>query len=167
LCHGDKYLGVDQLFMGMYKQTYKGKYKVKNPTKYRGDIHDVIYRSSWELKFMNWCDSTDSVLEWGSEVAIIPYLSPVDKRVHRYFVDFYIKIRDKNGTDQKYLVEIKPKKFTQEPVKPKRVTKHFLEEVFTYGVNQAKWKAAREFCEDRNWKFVVLTEDELKIGYIK
>ena len=151
----------------MYKQTYKGKYKVKNPTKYRGDIHDVIYRSSWELKFMNWCDSTDSVLEWGSEVAIIPYLSPVDKRVHRYFVDFYIKIRDKNGTDQKYLVEIKPKKFTQEPVKPKRVTKHFLEEVFTYGVNQAKWKAAREFCEDRNWKFVVLTEDELKIGYIK
>jgi len=160
-------LGVDQLFMGMYKQTYKGKYKVKNPTKYRGDIHDVIYRSSWELKFMNWCDSTDSVLEWGSEVAIIPYMSPVDKRVHRYFVDFYIKIRDKNGTDQKYLVEIKPKKFTQEPVKPKRVTKHFLEEVFTYGVNQAKWKAAREFCEDRNWKFVVLTEDELKIGYIK
>jgi len=153
--------------MGMYKQTYKGKYKVKNPTKYRGDIHDVIYRSSWELKFMNWCDSTDSVLEWGSEVAIIPYLSPVDKRVHRYFVDFYIKIRDKNGIDQKYLVEIKPKKFTQEPVKPKRVTKHFLEEVFTYGVNQAKWKAAREFCEDRNWKFVVLTEDELKIGYIK
>lgn len=152
----------------MYQETYKGKYKVKNPAKYRGDIHDVVYRSSWELKFMNWCDTTPAVLEWGSEIAVIPYISPVDKRVHRYFVDFYMKVKDKNGLIEKYLVEIKPKKFTEEPVKPKRVTKQFLEEVFTYGVNQAKWKAAREFCEDRKWKFVVLTEDELKIdGYRK
>jgi hypothetical protein len=152
----------------MYQETYKGKYKVKNPAKYRGDIHDVIYRSSWELKFMNWCDTTPAVLEWGSEIAVIPYISPVDKRVHRYFVDFYMKVQDKHGLIEKYLVEIKPKKFTEEPIKPKRVTKHFIEEVFTYGVNQAKWKAAREFCEDRKWKFVVLTEDELKIdGYRK
>jgi hypothetical protein len=152
----------------VYKETYKGRYKVKNPSKYRGDIHEVIYRSSWELKFMNWCDQTDAVLEWGSEVAIIPYISPVDRKMHRYFVDFYMKIKDKNGNIEKYLIEIKPKKFTQEPVKPKRVTKQFLEEVFTYGINQAKWKAAREFCEDRRWKFVVLTEDELKIdGYHK
>jgi hypothetical protein len=78
-----------------------------------------------------------------------------------------MKIRDKHGVEQKYLVEVKPKKFTQEPVKPRRVTKQFIDEVFTYGVNQAKWKAAREFCEDRRWKFVVLTEDELKIGYSK
>ncbi len=150
----------------MYKETYKGKYKVKRPQKYRGDYNNVVYRSSWELKFMNWCDTTDAILEWGSEIAVIPYVSPVDKRVHRYFVDFYIKIKDKTGNVEKYLVEIKPKKFTQEPTKPKKVTKQFLEEVFTYGVNQAKWKAAREFCEDRKWKFVVLTEDELNIhGY--
>lgn len=151
----------------MYKETYKGKYKVKKPAKYRGDMHNVIYRSSWELKLMNWCDTNESVLEWGSEVAVIPYISPVDNKVHRYFVDFYMKIRDKHGVDQKYLVEVKPKKFTQEPVKPRRVTKQFIDEVFNYGVNQAKWKAAREFCEDRRWKFVVLTEDELKIGYSK
>jgi len=153
--------------MVMYKETYKGKYKVKNPAKYRGDMNNVIYRSSWELKLMNWCDTNESVLEWGSEVAVIPYISPVDNKVHRYFVDFYMKIRDKHGVEQKYLVEVKPKKFTQEPVKPRRVTKQFIDEVFTYGVNQAKWKAAREFCEDRRWKFVVLTEDELKIGYSK
>ena len=151
----------------MYKETYKGKYKVKNPAKYRGDMNNVTYRSSWELKLMNWCDTNESVLEWGSEVAVIPYISPVDNKVHRYFVDFYMKIRDKHGVDQKYLVEVKPKKFTQEPVKPRRVTKQFVDEVFNYGVNQAKWKAAREFCEDRRWKFVVLTEDELKIGYSK
>lgn len=152
----------------MYQETYKGKYKVKNPAKYRGDYNNVIYRSSWELKLMNWCDSTSAVLEWGSEVAVIPYVSPVDNKVHRYFVDFYMKIQDKNGNIEKYLVEVKPKKFTQEPVKPKRVTKQFIEEVFTYGVNQAKWKAAREFCDDRRWKFVVLTEDELKVdGYRK
>ena len=153
--------------MVMYKETYKGKYKVKNPAKYRGDMNNVTYRSSWELKLMNWCDTNESVLEWGSEVAVIPYISPVDNKVHRYFVDFYMKIRDKHGVDQKYLVEVKPKKFTQEPVKPRRVTKQFVDEVFNYGVNQAKWKAAREFCEDRRWKFVVLTEDELKIGYSK
>ena len=149
-------------------KTYKGKYKVKNPSKYKGDYNNVTYRSSWELKLMNWCDTTPAVLEWGSEIAVIPYVSPVDKKVHRYFVDFYMKIKDKNGLEEKYLVEVKPKKFTQEPVKPKRVTKQFIEEVFTYGVNQAKWKAAREFCEDRRWKFVVLTEDELKVdGYRK
>jgi hypothetical protein len=148
----------------MYKETYKGRYKVKNPDKYRGNINDIIYRSSWELKFMNWCDTTPAILEWGSEVAVIPYVSPVDKRIHRYFVDFYMKVQDRDGQIEKYLIEIKPKKFTQEPVKPKRVTKQFLEEVFTYGVNQAKWKAAREFCEDRKWKFLVLTEDELKIN---
>lgn len=152
----------------MYQETYKGKYKVKNPAKYRGDYNNVIYRSSWELKLMNWCDTTSSVLEWGSEVAVIPYISPVDNKIHRYFVDFYMKIQDKNGNIEKYLVEVKPKKFTKEPVKPKRVTKQFIEEVYTYGVNQAKWKAAREFCEDRRWKFVVLTEDELKVnGYGK
>ena len=148
----------------MYHRTYQGKYRVKNPSKYRGDINDVVYRSSWELKFMNWCDTTPAVLEWGSEIAVIPYVSPVDKKVHRYFVDFYMKVKDKNGVIDKFLVEIKPKKFTLEPVKPKRVTKQFLEEVYTYGVNQAKWKAAREFCEDRRWKFVVITEDELKIN---
>ena len=89
----------------MYKATYKGRYRVANPSKYRGDIHDVIYRSSWELKFMKWCDNNVSVLEWGSETMIIPYKSPVDSKVHRYFVDFYIRVKDRHGAITKYLIE--------------------------------------------------------------
>jgi hypothetical protein len=108
---------------------------------------------------MKWCDSNDKVVEWGSEELVIPYRSPVDGRIHRYFVDFYIKVNGK-----KYLIEIKPEKFTREPKIPKRKTKQFLNEVMTWGVNQAKWKAAEEFCLDRNWKFMILTEKELGIS---
>lgn len=142
-------------------KSYKGRYVVNNPGKYAGDPTRVIYRSLWELKFMKWCDNNDSVLEWGSEEYIIPYLSPVDKRIHRYFVDFYVKIRDRHGNTQKYLIEIKPAKYTRPPEKPQRVTKRYVEEVMTWGVNQSKWKNATEFCEDRGWKFQILTETEL------
>ena len=145
------------------KNTYKGRYPISNPQKYVGDPTQVIYRSSWELKFMKWCDTNASVLEWGSEEIVIPYLSPVDQRIHRYFVDFYIKVQDRQGKITKYLIEIKPAKFTMQPVKPKRVTKRFIEEVRTWGVNQSKWKNATEFCDDRGWKFMVLTERELGI----
>lgn len=147
----------------MYKATYKGKYKVTNRTKYRGDAQDVVYRSSWELKFMKWCDQNPSVLEWGSETVVIPYKSPIDNKVHRYFVDFYIKVISQDGTISRYLVEIKPEKFTKPPDIPKRKTRKFIEEVFQYGTNQAKWKAANEFCMDRNMKFLVLTESDLGI----
>ena len=145
----------------MYQSTYKGRYKVINPPKYRGDIHDVIYRSSWELKFMKWCDNNASVLEWGSETMVIPYKSPVDSKVHRYFVDFYIRVKDRNNTITKYLIEIKPEKFTRPPIIPKRQTKRFIDEVFQYGVNQSKWKAANEYCVDRGMQFLVLTEKDL------
>lgn len=147
----------------MYKGVYKGRYRVNNTHKYRGDFNDVIYRSSWELKFMKWCDTTPSVLEWGSETVIIPYRSPVDNKIHRYFVDFYIKVKNKDNKIVKYLIEIKPEKYTKPPSIPKRKTKKFIEEVFQYGTNQAKWKAANEFCEDRNMKFLVLTEQDLGI----
>lgn len=148
----------------MYQGIYKGRYCVSNPSKYRGDKEDIIYRSSWELKFMKWCDINPAVLEWGSEVAVIPYLSPVDNKVHRYFVDFYIKIKDRTGKVAKYLVEIKPERFTKPPEKPKKQTRKYIEEVFQYGTNQAKWKAANEFCEDRGFKFLVLTEKDLGIA---
>ena len=142
----------------MYKATYKGRYRVINPSKYRGDSQDVTYRSSWELKFMKWCDTNPSVLEWGSETIVIPYTSPVDNRVHRYFVDFYIKVQDRNGKINRYLVEIKPAKFTKPPEIPARKTRRFVQEVFQYGTNQAKWKAADEYCIERSMKFLVLTE---------
>ena len=145
----------------MYKATYKGHYRVLNQIKYRGDAQSVIYRSSWELKFMKWCDTNSSVLEWGSETAIIPYKSPVDNKIHRYFVDFYIKVQDRNGKITKYLVEIKPDKFTKPPAIPKKQTKRFIDEVFQYGVNQAKWKSANEFCISKGMQFLVLTEKDL------
>ena len=147
----------------MYKETYKGKYRIINPCKYKGDISDVIYRSSWELKFMRWCDNSPSILEWGSETVIIPYKSPIDNNIHRYFVDFYIKTKDQQGKITKYLIEIKPERFTKPPPIPQRQTKKFIQEVFNYGVNQSKWKAADTFCKDRGWKFLVLTEKELGI----
>lgn len=147
----------------MYRETYKGRYRIQNPKKYKGDINDVIYRSSWELRFMKWCDLNPNVIEWGSETVIIPYRSPVDNKMHRYFVDFYIKTKDKTNDIKKYLIEIKPEKFTKPPAIPQKKTKKFIEEVFNYGINQNKWKSANEYCEDRGWKFLVLTEKDLGI----
>ena len=148
----------------MYTKTYKGRFRVLNPSKYKGDITTVIYRSLWELRFMKWCDQSPYIIEWGSETVIIPYVSPVDRKVHRYFVDFYIKVKSKNNTTEKYLIEIKPEKFTKPPEIPKKKTKRFIDEVFQYGVNEAKWKAAFEFCTDRNMKFIVLTEKDLGLS---
>ena len=107
---------------------------------------------------MKWCDITPSVVEWGSEEIIIPYISPVDGKRHRYFPDFYVKIQNK-----KYLVEVKPYRQTKEPKTQKRVTKQYINEVVTWSVNQAKWKAATEFCKDNNWEFMLITEKELKV----
>ena len=146
-----------------YTKTYKGKFRVDNPVKYRGDISNIVYRSLWELRFMKWCDKNQSVEEWGSETVIVPYISPLDRKAHRYFVDFYVKVRNKNGALQKYLIEIKPERFTKPPAIPKKKTKRFLQEAATYAVNHAKWKAAFEFCKDRNMTFMILTEKDLGI----
>jgi len=140
---------------------YKGRYRVVNPGKYAGDHTKVIFRSMWEYKFMKYCDHNPSILEWGSEEIVIPYLSPVDGKIHRYFVDFYCRIQESNGRTQRYLIEIKPSKFTRPPDQPQRRTPRYLQEVFTWGVNQAKWQAARDFCENRGWRFEILTEHEL------
>lgn len=144
--------------------SYSGRYRPSNYVKYKGDPTNVIYRSLWELKFMRYCDLNENVLEWGSEEISIPYVSPKDNRIHRYFPDFYIKIKKRDGSIQKSLIEVKPLKQTKKPnMNPKRKTKTWLNEVVTYGVNQAKWKAATEFCEDRMWTFQILTEKELGI----
>ena len=138
--------------------SYKGKYIPKNPQKYKSDPSQVIYRSLWERKFMVYCDRNDKVIEWGSEEIIIPYVSPVDGRKHRYFPDFYVKVKGK-----KYLVEVKPFRQTLEPKTQKRHTKRYINEVVTYAVNRAKWKAATEFCKDNSWEFMLITEKELKV----
>tara|TARA_A100001391_G_scaffold119060_2_gene80834 strand:- start:2965 stop:3402 length:438 start_codon:yes stop_codon:yes gene_type:complete len=144
--------------------SYSGKFRPSNYLKYKGDPSNIVYRSLWELKFMNYCDKNENILEWGSEELWIPYVSPKDNRVHRYFPDFYIKYRNRQGNIQKSLIEIKPLKQTKKPnMSPKRKTKTWMNEVVTYGVNQAKWRAAEEFCEDRLWDFKILTEKELGI----
>jgi hypothetical protein len=139
----------------------QGKYIVRNKKKYMGDHNNVVYRSSWELKFLAWCDNNPNVVEFSSEEIIIPYKSPVDGKYHRYFVDCFVKVKDKSGNVKSYLIEIKPKKQTKEPEQQRRVTKRYITEVTTWGVNQAKWKAATEYCLDRNWEFVIFTEDQL------
>jgi hypothetical protein len=143
--------------------SYKGKFKPSNPSKYKGDPTGIVYRSLWELKFMKYCDLNQNILEWGSEEIALPYLSPLDNRIHRYFPDFYIKVKESNGQIKKYMIEVKPKKQTIEPIPQKKRTKGYIYEVMEYAKNQAKWKAAKEFCEDRQWIFKVITEDELGI----
>ena len=141
--------------------SYSGKFKPKNYKKYKGDPTKIFYRSLWERKFMVYCDNNDAVIEWGSEEIIIPYRSPIDKKVHRYFPDFYIKYVNSKGQAIREIIEVKPKSQTLPPKEQKRRTKKFLREVATYAVNQAKWKAAEEFCTDRRMKFRILTEEHL------
>lgn len=143
---------------------YSGIYKPANPKKYRGNPTRIIYRSMWERKFMVFCDNNDSIVEWGSEEVIIPYRCPTDGRVHRYYPDFYIKVKDRQGNVKKYLIEVKPKKQVIGPTeKPKRKTAAWKREVLTYMKNRAKWSAAEDFCEDRQMKFLILTEDHLGV----
>ena len=142
---------------------YKGKYQPTFPRKYKGDPTNIIFRSLWEKKFMNYCDKNKNVLEWNSEEIVNPYRSPVDNRIHRYFPDFYMKVRESNGTIKNYIIEVKPLKQCSPPKKPKRQTKGYLREAYTYATNQTKWKMAREYCKDRQWEFKVVTEKELGI----
>ena len=140
---------------------YKGKYRIKKLEKYKGDPTNVTYRSLWERKFMNYCEENPNVIQWSSEEIIIPYRSPIDKKVHKYYPDFWIRVKNARGQLESILIEIKPKKQVLPPKKPKRTTKRYISEVYTYGVNEAKWKAAKEYCKDRKWKFEIITEDHL------
>ena len=140
---------------------YSGLFKPKHPEKYVGDPTNIVYRSSWEVKVMSWLDNNDSIITWASEELFIPYISPVDNRWHRYFPDFLVKYRTKDNKLSTMMLEVKPKKQTAQPELQKRKTKQFINEVKTWGVNQAKWKAASEYCLDRGWEFKLITEDHL------
>ena len=146
--------------------TLKGRFRPKNPKKYRGDIRLIEYRSSWELKFMNYCDLNESIEQWQSEEKAIWYYNPVKKKKCRYFPDFIIAYKRKDGIMVKEMIEIKPKKEVDgPPTNPKRKTKSWANAVMTYAVNMAKWEAAREYCEDRGMNFRIITEKELGITY--
>jgi hypothetical protein len=144
-------------------KTYKGKFSPKNPRKYKGDPTNVIYRSLWELRVMKQLDDNPNILEWNSEEVVIPYRSPIDNRIHRYFPDFLVKAKTKDGQIKTMLLEVKPKAQTKEPVRQKKITQRYITEVATWGKNQAKWEAALEYCNDRGWEFKLITEDDLGI----
>ena len=143
---------------------YKGIYKPKNSKKYKGDPTNIIYRSRWESFFMSKLDLNENVIEWSSEEIIIPYKSPLDNKMHRYFPDFYVKSKNPDGTISKLIMEIKPFKETQEPKQNKNKNR-YLTEVKTYVVNKSKWDYARAYCANRGWEFVIVTEKDLNLKF--
>ena len=146
----------------MRRKRYKGKFKVKNPQKYIGDSTNVIYRSLMELNFMKWCERSEKVLKWNSEEVVIPYISPMDKKRHRYFPDFLIQT-NKGWT----LIEVKPLVQTKPPKKIliEKVTlkkkRRYVKAVKTWLVNEAKWNAAKKVCEVNGWKWSIMSEKHL------
>lgn len=140
---------------------YKGRYKPVNVSKYMGDPTNITYRSGLELKLMRYLDLHQDVLGWSSEEVVIPYRSPIDNRMHRYFCDFFVRMRDADGNIGHLLVEVKPLAQCREPVKKSRASRRFLMEVRTWGVNKAKWAAAKAYADSRGWRFVIMTEKEI------
>ncbi|PHS22111.1 MAG: head completion protein [Robiginitomaculum sp.] len=149
---------------------HQGKFKPRNPKKYMGDVTNIVYRSGWELKLMNYLDTHGNVTKWGSETLVIPYVSPLDNRIHRYFTDFYVeRINRETSKKEVIIIEVKPKAQTTPPDFTKKMTKaggirkSYIREVKTWGVNEAKWKAAKAYCDDRGWVFQIMSEKELGI----
>ena len=140
---------------------YSGKFSPKNTNKYLGDPTNIWYRSLWERRVMVHLDDNPSVIGWSNEEIVIPYLSPVDGKWHRYFPDFFVRVKNKQGIEESMILEVKPKSQSVPPKVKSRVTKQYIREVTNWGINEAKWKAAVEYCKDRNWKFSVITEDQL------
>jgi hypothetical protein len=144
--------------MAKYRQ---GFFKPRNPSKYKGDPTKIIYRSGWELRMMMHFDSHQDVIWWQSEELVIPYRSPIDGKIHRYFPDFVIRTKTKDGKFETVMVEVKPLAQTKEPKKQSKITQSYIREAFNWGINSAKWEMAEAFCKERGWKFLKMTEKEI------
>lgn len=142
--------------------SYKGWFTPKNANKYKGNPERIVYRSSWELRVMKNFDENPSVIWWASEELFVKYVSPIDKRVHRYFPDFIVRVKKKDGKEATMMLEVKPEKQTKPPTQSRK-TRKMLVEAATYAINQEKWKAAELFCLEHGWQFKILTEKELGI----
>jgi hypothetical protein len=139
-------------------------FKPSNPEKYIGNINEIVYRSSYELKAFHWCDSHPDILQWSSETITIKYFDPTTNKTRRYFPDLYIKMREQDGEIKRYIIEIKPKRQTVPPRNsPKKRTKTYINETKTYAKNLAKWQAAEKFCMDNSLIFKIVTEKELNL----
>jgi hypothetical protein len=135
----------------------QGFFKPLNPHKYKGNPTNIVYRSSWELRLMSHFDAHQDIVWWSSEEHVVQYRSPIDGKIHRYFPDFIINTKNK----ETIMIEVKPLAQTIEPKKQKTPTKRYINEVYTWGVNSAKWSAAEEYCKDRKWKFQIMTEKDI------
>lgn len=143
---------------------YKGKFKPNNPQKYKGDPTNIVYRSSWELKVMMEFDKHPDVLQWSSEEMHIKYVSPIDGKLHRYFPDFIVtKKNHSNGKITTTMIEVKPKAQTKPPRAQTKATRRYINEVKTWGINEAKWIAAKNYCKSVGWDFALITEDHLNL----
>lgn len=140
------------------KHIRQGFFKPRNPDKYVGNPNEIIYRSNLERRYMKYLDEDSRFVKWASEEHIIPYISPVDGKPHRYFVDLVVK----TVTGDVFFVEIKPYSQTMKPEKKNQKEKTFLNEVKTWAVNEAKWKAATAHAKAKGAKFIILTEKDLK-----
>lgn len=138
-----------------------GRFIPKNPGKYRGNVNNIMFRSSWELQFFKWLDANPAVEWWGSEELAIPYISPKDKRPHRYFPDIILRYKHQDGTMRTEIVEVKPYSQT---VEQKRMSDRDREALI---INEAKWKAAAQFAEERGMTFRVITEKTMFAGIRK
>jgi hypothetical protein len=142
-----------------------GKYNPVNPLKYIGDINNIIYRSSWERKFCQYCDINPNITKWSSEPTGIPYWSPIDKKEHRYFVDYYIQVK-KGDVFENWLIEIKPEdqyalnKRPKEPIGnlTEKKIRSYNEKLKIWITNRAKFEAATRFAESRGYKFGAINE---------
>ena len=145
---------------------YKGIFKPKNPSKYKGNPTRIVYRSSWEMMVMSKLDSHPDVLQWSSEEIVIPYLDASTGKRRRYFPDFYVKKRNaSDGRIVEQLIEVKPKAQTKPPAVKTKPTKRYINEVMTWGTNKSKWEAAEAYCKAKGWTFVIITEDHLNLAF--
>lgn len=142
---------------------HQGIFTPKNANKYVGDSSNIVYRSGWEKKLFIWLDNNPSIIKWFSEELVIPYVSPVDGRVHRYFVDVGMEYKTNRGEIKRAIIEVKPYAQTKMPEQRKKTTQKYLTEVQTYAVNKSKWMAATEWAKQNGFDFVILTEKELKV----
>jgi hypothetical protein len=147
----------------MARQYYQGIFTPKHPDKYIGDVNNIIFRSSYEKKFMLFCDANENVIHWNSEGLSIPYFNKLDNKTHKYYPDFLISVTQADGIIKKILIEIKPEKQTIPPT-GKKMTKRLTEDIITYNKNIQKWSAARAWCDEHQIEFKILTEKSLGIA---
>jgi hypothetical protein len=146
------------------KEPYQGGFRPGNVKKYTGDVNKIVFRSGMELRLFKYLDANPRIASWSSEETVIPYMSPMDNKVHRYFVDVKASVMMKDGTTKTYLIEVKESSQTRPPKLPKtgKKTPRFLREQKTYAVNYAKWETAKKLCQKMGWDFIIMTDKQLR-----